>query len=125
VLCNWAVSTLADGEGKFGEIWIFTAYALLPLVISLFALTLLSNTFSLDESAFLGIAQTIAYLWTGINLLMSMREVHQYTTGKTILISLATALGMYLLLLIMTIAYSMFTQLISFIGMIYNELRLR
>ena len=34
-------------------------------------------------------------------------------------------LGMYLLLLIVTLGYSMFTQLISFITMVINELRLR
>ena len=69
VVCNWAISTLADGEGKFREIWIFTAYALLPYVISLAVLTILSNSLSLEESAFLTIAQTLAYVWTGINLL--------------------------------------------------------
>lgn len=125
VVCNWAISTLADGEGKFREIWIFTAYALLPYVISLAVLTILSNSLSLEEGAFLTIAQTLAYVWTGINLLLATREVHQYTTGKTILVALGTVLGMYLVLLFVTIGYSMFTQLISFISMIGNELRLR
>lgn len=125
VLCNWAVSTLADGEGKFREIWIFTAYALLPYVISLAVLTGLSNAFSLEESAFLGIVQAVAYVWTGANLFMAIREVHQYTAGKTIVVTLISLLGMYLVMLIVTIGYSMFTQLISFIGMIINELRLR
>ena len=125
VLCSWAVSTLADGEGKFREIWIFTAYALLPYVISLAVLTGLSNAFSLEESAFLGIVQAVAYVWTGANLFMAIREVHQYTAGKTIAVTLVSLLGMYLVMLIVTIGYSMFTQLISFIGMIINELRLR
>ena len=33
VTCNWAVTTIMDGEGAFGEIWVFCAYALLPLVL--------------------------------------------------------------------------------------------
>lgn len=125
VLCNWAVSTLADGEGTLREIWIFSAYAMLPLVVTMLLVTLLSNMFSLEESAFLSIIQTVAYLWVGVNLLMAVREVHQYTTGKCILLLLLTLLGMYLLLLIVTLGYSMFTQLISFITMVINELRLR
>ncbi len=125
VLCNWAVSTLADGEGTLREIWIFSAYAMLPLVITMLLATLLSNMFSLEESAFLSIIQAVAYLWVGVNLLMAVREVHQYTTGKCLLLLLLTLLGMYLLLLIVTLGYSMFTQLISFITMVINELRLR
>ena len=77
------------------------------------------------ESAFLGIVQAVAYVWTGANLFMAIREVHQYTAGKTIVVTLISLLGMYLVMLIVTIGYSMFTQLISFIGMIINELRLR
>ncbi|MHB1454059.1 MAG: YIP1 family protein [Saccharofermentanales bacterium] len=125
ILCNWAISTLADGEGTRREIWIFTAYALLPYVVSLVVLTALSNVLTLEESGFLMIARTLAYGWTGINLVMATREVHQYTLRKTVIIIGGTLLGVYLVLLFLTIGYSMFTQLISFISMIYNELRLR
>lgn len=125
VFCNWAVSTLADGEGKFMEIFNFTAYALLPYVLSLAALTVLSNCFSLKEAAFYGVAQSLAFIWTGVNLIMAVREVHQYTLGKTLWVLCLNLLGMYLLLLIITIGYSMFTQLVSFITMIYNEIRLK
>lgn len=125
VLCNWSISTLADGEGKLKEIWIFTAYALLPFVISTVILTVLSNVFSLEETAFLSIIQIVLYAWTGICLFMAVREAHQYTVGKTIAVLLGTLLFMYLLLLIITVGYSMFTQLIGFITMLFNEIRLR
>lgn len=125
VICNWAISTLADGEGKLKEIWIFTAYALLPYVISLILLTILSNMLTLEESSFLMIARFLAYAWTGINIVMATREVHQYTMKKTILIIAGTLLGAYLVLLFLTIGYSMFTQLLSFLSMVFNEIRLR
>ncbi len=125
VVCNWAVSTLADGEGTFREIWIFSAYAILPYVIGLILLTVLSNAFTLEEASFYSIAQVIVYAWTGVNLLMATREVHQYSMTKTIGIILGTLLGIFLVMLFVTIAYSMFTQLVSFIGMIYNEIRLK
>jgi hypothetical protein len=30
---NWSITTLIDGEGSFKDIYITTAYALLPLII--------------------------------------------------------------------------------------------
>ena len=47
-------------------------------------------------------------------------------TQLALLLTLAgTFLGMYFVLLIITIVYSMFAQLIGFFVMLYSELRLR
>lgn len=125
VLCNWAVSTLADGEGTFREIWIFTAYALIPCCISLAALTGISHVLCLEENAFWLVFRIIAAAWTGIHLFMAIREVHQYTVKKTLVVAVVTAVGMYLMLLIITLGYSLFTQLLNFIATVYSEYRLR
>lgn len=125
VVCNWASSTLMDGEGNFKEIWCFTSYALIPYIITQVVATVSSHFFSLDESAFYGVIWTVGILWTAAVLFMAIKEAHQYTFGKTILVFLITLLGMYLVLIIATIAYSMFAQLLSFIVMVYNELRLK
>lgn len=124
VLCNWAVSTLADGEGKLKEIFIFTSYALIPYTIGTFVLTGLSHMFSLEEAAFMGVLWVVVYAWTGIHLFMATREVHQYTSGKTVLLLGGSVLGIYLLLLLITIGYSLFAQLITFITTLYSEYRL-
>lgn len=125
VLCNWAVSTLADGEGTLKEIWIFTAYALIPYCVTTAVMIALSHMFSLEESTFWTVFWVIGILWTALHLFMSNREVHQYTVKKAILLLLVTFLGMYLLVLIITLGYSLFTQLLSFIGTVYNEIRLK
>lgn len=62
VICNWAVSTLADGKGKFGEIIIFTSYALIPLIITEVTLLVSSNVFSLKEQAFYGIIRSVGFI---------------------------------------------------------------
>lgn len=124
VLCNWSVSTLADGEGKLKEIFIFTAYALIPYTISTFVLTGLTHMFALEEAAFMSVLWVVAYAWTGVHIFMSTREVHQYTSGKTILLLGGSVLGIYLLLLLITIGYSLFAQLITFITTLYSEFRL-
>lgn len=125
VLCNWAVSTLADGEGKLQEIFIFTNYALITFSISTIVLTGLSHMFTLEESAFMGVLWVVVYGWTAVQLFVATREVHQYTAGKTVLLLIGVVLGIYLLLLLITIGYSLIVQLISFVSTLYSEFRLR
>ena len=125
VLCNWAVSTLADGEGKLKEIFIFSAYALIPYSICSLALTGLTHFFALEEAAFMGVMWVVAYGWTAIHLFMATREVHQYSGLKALLLLGGTVLGIYLLLLLITIGYSLFAQLLTFITTLYSEFRLR
>lgn len=125
VICNWSISTLTDGEGKFGEIWVFSSYALLPYINTLIFLTLISNILVLRESAFYSMASTIGSCWFITSTLMAVKEVHQFDMKKTIINIFITLLGIFLVALLVAVAYSMFTQLVSFIFMIYNELNLR
>lgn len=124
VLCNWSVSTLADGEGKLKEIFIFTSYALIPYTICTLVITGLTHMFALEEAAFIGVMWVVAYAWTAIHIFMSTREVHQYTSGKAVLLLGGSVLGIYLLLLLITIGYSLFAQLLTFVSTLYSEFRL-
>lgn len=125
VVAQWAVSVLMDGEGTFKEIWIFTAYALLPYVLLMIPITLLSNVMTLDQSAFLTMANIIAYAWTGLGILLSTREAHQFSMLKTIVLLFLTVVGMFFVILIIGIVYSMLARLVGFITQIYTELSLR
>ena len=125
VLCNWAVATLADGRGKLSEIAAYTAYALLPYIVTKVVLMVLSNVFSLEEAAFYDVIQAVGFMCTAAYLLIALREVHEYSLQTTLLTLGGTFLGMYFVLLIITIVYSMFAQLIGFLVMLYSELRLR
>ena len=125
VLCNWAVSTLADGRGKLSEIAAYSAYALLPYIVTQVVLMVLSNFFSLEEAAFYNVIQAVGFMCTAAYLLIALREVHDYSIKTTLLTLAGTFLGMYFVLLIITIVYSMFAQLIGFLVMLYSELRLR
>lgn len=125
VLCNWAVSTLADGEGKLKEIYIFTSYSLITFSVCSIVLTGLTHLFTLEESAFMGVLWVVVYGWTAIQLFVATREVHQYTAGRTLFLLIGVVLGIYLLLLLITIGYSLIVQLISFVTTLYSEFRLR
>lgn len=125
VICNWSITTIADGKGRLKEVWNYCAYALLPYCIGMLVVVVMSNLLSTDEAAFLSMAQTVVYLWTGVCLVMALKEVHMYSLGKTLLTTLLTLAGMVVVLLLCAIGYTVVMQLISFISNIYTELRLR
>lgn len=124
VACNWAVTTIMDGEGAFTEIWVFSAYALLPLVLVGGALIVLSNVLTLDEATFYYAIQWIGYGWTAICMFIAIREVHQYTLLKTVATLAYTFAGLVIVVVIVAIVYSVFGQLIGFISTIWSEITL-
>lgn len=58
-----------------------------------------------------------------MHIFVSNKEVHEYSGGKALLVLFGSVFGMYLLILIITVAYSMFAQLLSFISMVISEIR--
>lgn len=125
VLCNWAITTIMDGKGKFLEIWTFCAYALLPYVVLMVIVVIASNVLSGDEAAFYTALQGIAYAWTGLSLFLAIREVHQFSVQKTIATLLLTFAAMLIVVIIVAILYSVFSQFIGFIATLGSELALR
>ena len=93
-VCNWAMCTLNNGEGRMSEIWIATAYSLTPYL-------LLGS----------GTLRTIAVGWSLLLVFLGMMTVHQYTVKKTIASVIFTLLAIlaacFLLLLFFAIAQQM------------------
>ena len=125
VTCNWAVTTILDGKGKFLEIWVFCAYALLPLVLFNGALIVLSNVLTIDESTFFYAIEWIGYIWTALCLFIAIREVHQYSLLKTLVTLAVTFVGLIIVVVVAAIVYSVFSQLIGFVSTIWSELSMR
>lgn len=125
VVCNWAVTTIMDGKGKMLEIWTFCAYALLPLVLGNAALIVCSNVLTLEESAFYYALQIVVYGWTAIGMLIAIREVHMYSLKKTLGTLLITFFGLMVVVVIVAIVYSVFSQLIGFVSTVWSEISMR
>ena len=67
----------------------------------------------------------IVQAWTGISLLMALKEVHMYTLGRTILTALLTLVGLVIILIVCALCYTILSQLVEFIGNVISELRMR
>jgi len=125
VLANWMVSTLTEGEGKFGEIWIFSAYSLAPYIICTLIAVLLSQFLIAEESMFITFVRLVGTLWLVICIFNAIKSVHQFSGGKTVGTIILSILGVGIILFIIVLMLTLFGQLIDFIANIYSEILLR
>lgn len=113
-ICNWGVTTLFDGKGHLGDIYMGTAYALTPYPLIQLPLILLSNCVTRDEASFYWVFSDISFVWIGILLFMAMMMIHAYSFGKTLLFTIFTAFGMLVFVFIMLLFFSMISQGVAF-----------
>ncbi len=125
VIVNWAVTTLIDGEGKFHEIYVASAYALIPYIALTLFVVIASNFITAEEVIFLQIVQVTAFLWSAVAMLNAVKAVHQFTVGKTVLSIIYTLLLILIVLIVALLLMSVFTTLQRFISTIVTELMIR
>jgi len=124
-IANWSITTLMEGEGKFREIILATAYALLPLVLINLPMTFLSRLMTMEESAFYYLATGIGVVWCGYLLFVGIMTVHQYTATKTVITLGMTVVAMGIVVFLGTLIFSMAGQILYFFYNIYRELVFR
>lgn len=125
VVANWSFCTLMDGEGRFSEICIFSAYALAPMAVFTLPAVVISNFMILQEGAFLSLYNTLVQLWTLVLLVIAMKEAHQYSFKKTILSMGLTVVGMGIVIFLAVLVMSLFQQLFIFLSTVYSEIMYR
>ncbi len=125
VIANWAMCTLFDGEGTMRNIFIYTAYSLIPYIIGYLIGTVLSHVLIQDEYVFIQAFQIIGLAWTVLLFFTSQKAVHQFTVPKTIALILLTFVAMIAVLFLLVLLLTLFQQVIIFIMSIYTELTYR
>lgn len=121
VLVNYLVSTLNDGEGRFKDIFIATAYVLIPYIVLTLPMTFLSNYLTYNESFIFQFYHQIIFWWTMILIIMSIKGIHNFTFWETVKNILIILFGMFILILIGLLIYSFMGQLIEFVLSIIKE----
>lgn len=113
-ICNWACTTLFDGKGHLGDIYMGTAYALTPYVLIQIPMFIISNFVTVEEGAFYDVANVISLIWCVALIFMAMMMINQYSFGKTLLFTFITIFGMLVFIFIMLLFFSMISQGIAY-----------
>lgn len=125
VVANWAMCTLFDGEGTMKNIFINSAYALIPYISGYLIGTVMSHFLIKDEYVFIQSIEIIGTCWSFVLLISGIKAVHQFSFGKTIALMLLTIAAMIAILFLLVLLLTLFQQVIIFILSIYTELSYR
>ena len=125
MLCNYLVSAINDGEGKFVDIYKFTGYCMLPLIICLPLAVGISYGLTLNEQVIITILTSLGWWGSGLLLVIGILETHNYTFGKTVKNIILTIVFMVLFIIIVLVVMVMLDQISTFIETIWKEVKLR
>lgn len=123
---NWALTTLMEGKGSFRDIYIATAFALVPLILFIFPLTILSNYITAEEGTFYYFFMVLGVLWAAVLVIFgAVMTTHEYDFAKTIWTCLLTIAGMAFAMFLGFLFINLSEQVFNFINEIIVELMYR
>lgn len=121
VFVNYLISGLFEGEGKFKDMFIATAYCLLPYIVIQIPLTLLTHVLTYNESFIYDLINQISIWWSIILIVISIQNIHNFSFKRTLFNTLVTLFGMFMLGLIIFFIYMFTNQLIDYVNTIVKE----
>jgi len=125
VIGNWGLTTLFDGKGRLGQVYMATCYALTPYPLIQFPLMILSNGFTKDEMQFYSVLSMLSLIYTVILIITAMGQIHEYSMGKNLLFTVATLFAMLVMIFLMMIFFSMISQGVSYFISLAREILFR
>ena len=124
-IAGWSLTTLMSGEGSIKDIYIMTAYSLLPLIMIQLPLTVASNFMSLDEQPFIVFFTGLSFLWTVVLILLGSMVIHDYSFSKNLLTSVLSVVGMGVILFLIMLLLTLSQKIGAFFIDTYKELIFR
>ncbi|MBP5331660.1 MAG: YIP1 family protein [Lachnospiraceae bacterium] len=125
VVGNWALTTLFDGKGRLGQVYMATCYGMLPYSVVMIPITILSNFVTVDEAQFYTTLNTISLVYAGILIVVAMGQIHEYSGAKNILFMFASLVAMLIIIFILMLFFSMISQGVAYFISLGKELLFR
>ena len=125
VVGNWALTTLFDGKGRLGQVYIATCYAITPYPLIQFPLMFLSNFITVDESEFYSAMYVISIIWVLFIGILGMSQVHEYGFGKNLLFLIATVFAMLVMIFLLMLFFSMVSKGVAYFISLTKEMLYR
>lgn len=119
--CNYLVVTIHEGEGFFKELYCAYAYCLTPYIVIKPFVILLSNVLTYNEVFLISFANIIVWTWVVILILLTLKEINNFTVGQTAKALAITAFTVLILTLLVCIIYVLFSQVIDFVITVVRE----
>jgi hypothetical protein len=124
-ISNWGVSAIMDGEGKFKEVLVGSAFAMVPYIVLSVPLALLATVLTLSEKSIYSFLTITIFVWVGLLLLIKVKVVHDFEFGKLTWITVISLIGVAIVWFISILMFGLANQFVNFILDLIKELRFR
>lgn len=111
---NWCFSSLMDGDGKLSDVFMATAYAILPITICNLIQIPLSHFLSSSEASIFNFIGSLGMLWGYLYVFLAMIVVHQYSVAKGFGTTVLTIIGMAVIAFVAILVFFLFQQVSNF-----------
>lgn len=122
IVANWCFTSLMSGEGTMKDIYIATAYALKPYIITAIPMLILSHFLSGNEAFIYNTIEGIIMVWMLGLIFFGMIVTHDYSLSKGILVAILTLVGICLILFLALLCINIVQDISSFANDIYQEI---
>jgi len=120
-ICNYLICAINDGEGTLKQIYSGFAYCLTPYLVMQPFIFLLSHLITYNEIFLIRFAETFRTTWIIILIIVTIKEINNYTMKETFKIIGLTFFAALIALLILFILYVLWSQVFDFIQAIVGE----
>jgi len=121
IICSYLVTSIQDGEGTMGEIFLGFAYSMYPFIIACIASTLISYVSTNNEVFLLNTIFYVGLFYTAALIFISISEIQNYTVGQTIKSILLTILFVIVILLVLSFIQMTIKQVFQFLEEFIKE----
>lgn len=125
VFGNWGLTTLFDGKGRLGQVYMATCYGFAPYPLVQFPLMVFSNFVTIDEAAFYSVLSALSVAYAAILVIVAMGQIHEFSASKNILFTVMTLFAMLVMVFILMVFFSMISQGVSYFISLGKELLFR
>lgn len=124
-VANYGVGAIFEGEGRFRDVLIATAYCAGPYLFFSWPLTLATHVMSRNELAMVDTINVALLYWVVMLVFIAVRTIHNYTLRKALSTSALTVFGMAIIIGVLALGYALTEQMFSFAREIMVELAIR
>lgn len=116
------ITSITSGESKRGEVFVATSFCMIPHILVTIPLVLLSRIISITEAGLYGFIINLTWIVIAILIFISVKELNDYSIGKTILVCFIGVLTMILIWAVAILIALLIIQLGQFIFGIIREI---
>ena len=124
-VADWLVCSLFSGKGTFKEVFIVTAYSLVPLVALTFAEIIFTHLLSVSAMSVVYGIETAVWIYTFFLIIVGMMSVHEFDFFKFVLTGIVVVFFMVIVVFVGFMFVMLLSEVSGFVADVYNEVILR